>query len=60
MDWNSGMDLVSCPDPLAHAKRVWCSEQHFFSHGVGPYLGFEITNQIAEDQIISYFEANQK
>ena len=29
-------DLVSCPDPLAHAKRVWCSEQHFLSHGAGP------------------------
>jgi len=28
--------VVSCPDPLARAKRVWCSEQHFLSHGVGP------------------------
>ena len=28
-------DLVSCPDPLARAKRVWCSEQHFLSHGWG-------------------------
>jgi len=25
-----------CPDPLAREKRVWCSGQHFLSHGVGP------------------------
>jgi len=30
--------VVSCPYPLACAKRVWCSEQHFLSHGAGPIL----------------------
>lgn len=30
------LDLVSSPDPLAHAqKRVWHSEQLFLSHGAG-------------------------
>jgi len=24
------------PRPIARVKRVWCSEQHFFSHEVGP------------------------
>ena len=29
-------ELVSCPDPLAYArKRVLCSEQLFLSHGAG-------------------------
>ena len=23
------------PRPIAHVMRVWCSEQHFFSHEVG-------------------------
>jgi len=23
------------PKPSTHVKRVWCSEQHFLSHGVG-------------------------
>ena len=44
MDWfththlkhYSPSHLVSCPDPLARAKRVWCFEQHFLSHGTGP------------------------
>ena len=28
--------LVSCPDPLARArKRVWCSERLFLLHGAG-------------------------
>jgi len=31
----SSLHLVSCPDPLARANRVWCSEQHFMSHGGG-------------------------
>jgi len=30
------LSVVSCPDPLARAKRVWCSEQHFLSQGAGP------------------------
>ena len=27
------------PRPSALAKRVWCSEQHFLSHRMGPLLG---------------------
>ena len=30
-------EVVSCPDPLARAKRVWCSKQNL-SHGAGPIL----------------------
>jgi len=44
--WHNTQNMVSridtivkaslVPRPLAHVKRVWCSEQHFLSHGVGP------------------------
>ena len=44
--------VVSCPDSLARAKRVWCSEQTFLVTWGRADLGFEITNQIAEDLII--------
>jgi len=30
--------VVSFPDPHEKWKRVWCSERHFLSHGVGPYF----------------------
>ena len=32
------LDLVSFPNPPKKWKRVWCSEWHFLSNGVGPYI----------------------
>lgn len=40
------------PGLSACVKSVWCSEQHFLSHGDGAKLGFDLTNQITDDLII--------
>ena len=35
----SGSKSSLVPRPsMKSGKRVWCSEQHFLSHGAGPYL----------------------
>jgi len=34
---NTIPSLIPRPSPKS-GKRVWCSERHFLSHGVGPYF----------------------
>ena len=57
--------IVSCPDPLARAKRVWCFEQHFLPHGEGPILDLRSPSDCRRPHYNwrhkrSHFETNQK